>query len=72
MKIAIISDIHENLYNLVSFYKEIKTENVEYIICLWDMINNGVARMLAFSWIPVKMVWGNNDGTKVAITKTSF
>jgi len=72
MKIAVISDIHENLYNLVSFYEEIENENIEYIFCLWDLINNWVAKILAFSWIPVKMVWWNNDGDKVAITKTSL
>ncbi len=72
MKIAVISDIHENLYNLVSFYKEIENENIEYILCLGDLINNWVAKILAFSWIPVKMVWWNNDGDKVAITKTSL
>jgi len=34
MKIAIISDIHENFYNLVSFYEKIEQSNVEQILCL--------------------------------------
>ncbi len=72
MKIAIISDIHENMYNLVSFYKEIESENIEQIFCLGDLINNWIAKILAFSWVPVKMVWWNNDWDKVAITKTSL
>lgn len=72
MKIAIISDIHENNYNLVSFYEYIEDKNIEQILCLWDIMNNWVAKLLAFSWLPVHMVWGNNDWEKVAITKTSL
>jgi len=72
MKIAIISDIHENFYNLVSFYEKIEQSNVEQILCLWDLMNNGIAKILAHSGIPVQMIWWNNDGSKVAITKTSL
>ncbi len=64
MKIAIISDIHENTYNLVSFYEEIQEMNIEQIFCLWDIMNNGIAKLLAYSGIPVQMVWGNNDWKK--------
>ena len=72
MKIAIISDIHENIYNLISFYEQIKNENIEQILCLWDLMNNWIAKVLAFSNIPVHMIWWNNDWDKVAITKTSL
>jgi len=72
MKIAIISDIHENFYNLVSFYEKIEQSDVEQILCLWDLMNNGIAKILAHSGIPVQMIWWNNDGSKVAITKTSL
>ena len=72
MKIAIISDIHENFYNLVSFYEKIEGMNIEHILCLWDLMNNGIAKTLAYSGIPVQMIWWNNDGSKVAIIKTSL
>lgn len=72
MKIAIISDIHENFHNLVLFLKEISNHEIEQIICLGDFINNGIAKALANSSIPVFAIWGNNDGSKVAITKTSL
>ena len=72
MKIAIISDIHDNAYNLVSFYRDIKEKDIEYILCLWDLMNNWIAKILAYSKIPVHMVWWNNDWDLVAITKTSF
>jgi len=72
MKIAIISDIHENFHNLVLFFDKIKKYDIEKIIFLGDFINNGIAKMLASSDIPVTAIWGNNDGEKVAITKTSL
>ncbi len=72
MKIAIISDVHENLHNLILALREIEEKNAEQIIFLGDFINNGIAMFLANSSIPVFAVWGNNDGNKVAITKTSL
>ena len=72
MKIAIISDIHENFHNLVLFFDKIKQYDIKRIIFLGDFINNGIAKMLASSDIPVTAIWGNNDGEKVAITKTSL
>ena len=72
MKIAIISDIHENFHNLVLFLKQVKKYDVKKIIFLGDFMNNGIAKTLASSDIPVIAIWGNNDGDKVAITKTSL
>lgn len=72
MKIAVISDIHENAHNLVLFFKEIEKYNIEKIIFLWDFINNGIAKLLAASKIPIFAVRWNNDWDKVAITKTSL
>lgn len=72
MKIAVISDIHENLNNLALFFKDIESKDIEYILCLWDLINNWIAKILAWSPVPVFSIWWNNDWTKVAITKTSM
>ena len=72
MKIAIISDIHENFHNLVLFLEQVKKYDVKKIIFLGDFINNGIAKTLASLDIPVIAIWGNNDGDKVAITKTSL
>lgn len=72
MKIAIISDIHDNFHNLVLFFKKIKNYKIEKIICLWDMVNNWIAKMLASSEIPVIAIWWNNDWERVEITKTSL
>ncbi|HNV12639.1 MAG TPA: metallophosphoesterase family protein [bacterium] len=39
MKIAIISDIHDNLANLGLFFEMIKTEEIKKIICCGDVCN---------------------------------
>jgi len=71
MKIAIISDIHENFHNLVLALQEMEKQHIEQIICLGDLMNSGVAKLLAAQKIPVFMIWGNNDGEKVEITLAS-
>ena len=72
MKIAIISDIHGNLNNLVLFFNQAKEHNVWKIIFLWDFVNNWTAKALALFYIPTFAIWWNNDWDKVAITKTSL
>jgi len=71
MKIAIISDIHENFHNLILALQEMERHNIEQIICLGDLMNSGVAKLLATQSIPVFMIWGNNDGEKVEISLAS-
>ena len=53
MKIAIISDIHENFHNLILALQEIQKREVEQIICLGDLMNAGVAKVMATQAIPV-------------------
>jgi hypothetical protein len=73
MKIAIISDIHDNFYNLILVLKKIKEDkDINKIIFLGDFINNGIAKILAGLDIPVHAVWGNNDGDKSTLTRTSL
>jgi len=71
MKVAILSDIHENFHNLVLFMKQVQKYKPEKMIFLWDLSNNWVAKILASSKIPVIAIWGNNDGDQAAITKTA-
>lgn len=72
MKIAIFSDIHENLHNLIRALEISRTQNAEQIICLGDFINPGVAHMLATCGLPTHAIWGNNDGDQVLITKIAM
>lgn len=71
MKIAILSDIHENFHNLILALQEMEKIGVEQILCLGDLMNTGIAKLLAAQDIPVFMIWGNNDGEKVEITLAS-
>jgi len=72
MKVAVFSDIHENMHNLILALKIAKKNKAEQILFLGDFINNGIAKVLAASDIPVYAVWGNNDGDKAAIIRTSL
>jgi predicted phosphodiesterase len=57
MKLAIISDIHENFHNLTLFFKELENLDIDKILFLGDFINNGIAKILANSPIPVYAIW---------------
>jgi len=72
MRIAIISDIHENFHNLVRSLEEMEKRGVEQILCLGDLMNAGIAKILVHHHIPTYLIWGNNDGEKVDIVKASF
>ncbi len=73
MKIALISDIHDNFHNLVLVLEKIReNKEIEQIIFLGDFINNGIAKFLAGFNLPVYAIWGNNDGDRCAITKTAL
>ena len=69
MKIAIISDIHENWHNLFLTLDKIEKLKCKQILCLGDMINTGIAITLNKQKIPVFGVWGNNDGDFTQILK---
>lgn len=71
MKVGVISDIHENFHNLILALQAMEKNGVKQIICLGDLINAGIAKVLAFQSTPVFMIWGNNDGEKVDIMKAS-
>jgi len=72
LKIAVISDIHDNFNNLLLALDTMRERGVEQILCLGDIINPGVAKILVDCGIPTFTVWGNNDGDKVTITKFSL
>jgi hypothetical protein len=62
MKIAIISDIHDNLANLEIFFEIISKENIEKIICCGDVCNQETLEKLAKKFNkPIIIVFGNAD-----------
>jgi len=65
MKIAIISDIHENFHNLILALQQMDQYDVHQILCLGDLMNAGIAKILMAQDIPTYMIWGNNDGVGI-------
>ena len=64
MKIAVITDIHGNLEALTSILNDIKTKNVDKIICLGDVIGLGVNSKECLDLIidnNIDMVLGNHE-----------
>ncbi len=72
MKIAVFSDIHENIHNLTLAFRDMEGRGVEQGLFLGDFINNGVAKLVAAAPMPVSAVFGNNDGDRAALTRTSL
>lgn len=73
MKVAVISDIHDNDHNLVLTLEKISNqEKVEQILFLGDFVGAAIARILVSCPVPTFAIWGNNDGDKVSITKFSL
>ena len=72
MKIAVISDIHENFHNLLHALEIMRMRQVEQILCLGDLIHPGIAKVMVDCGIPTFSIWGNNDGDKVLIVKMSL
>ena len=72
MKVGVFSDVHENFHNLALVLQKMEELRVERIVFLGDFINNGIAKVMASSSIPIFAVWGNNDGDQITITKTSM
>ena len=72
MKIAIASDFHENLHNTILFLEKAKELSVEKLILLGDYTSPGTVKLLINSNLPIAMIWGNNDGEKVVITKLAL
>ena len=72
MKIAVISDIHDNFHNLLLALEDAYKREIEYIICLGDLMNSGVAKILSIQEVPVYLIWGNNDGEKSEVLHASY
>lgn len=64
MKLAIISDMHANLFALEAVLKEIRKQDVEGIICAGDIVNAGSQPSETVEMIRAECKWiicGNND-----------
>ena len=71
MNIGVISDIHDNKYNLRKVLQELKQKDIEQLILLGDSNSPFIVKEICETLqIPIIFVWGNNDGDKVVITQT--
>ncbi len=64
MKIAIVSDIHDQIDHLTWFLDEIKKYDISYIFALGDYCSPYIIERLITAPIPIFGIWGNNDGDK--------
>lgn len=70
MKLAVLSDVHDNAHNLVLALEQInKMQDIKQIYFLGDFCGAAIANLFCSSTIPVYAIWGNNDGDKCLITK---
>jgi len=69
MKIAIISDIHDQVDNLKWAVKKMQEFKVDQVFALGDYCSPYVVERLGLVGVSVIAVWGNNDGDQVAMFK---
>lgn len=61
MRIAVLSDIHDNIWNLEKALKQ--TADATVLLCCGDLCSPFTLKMLAEGFAgPVHIVFGNNDG----------
>ena len=72
MIIAVMSDSHDNIWNLRRALAIVKQRDAEMIIHCGDFIAPFTLAELDQSGIPVHGVFGNNDGDKYLLTKFSL
>lgn len=69
MKIAILSDIHDHIWNLEKAIKIVKRNKSEALLFCGDMCAPFTAEILGRLNIPVYVVWGNVDGDPWGISR---
>ena len=72
MKIAIMSDTHDNIWNLEDALDIIREKKAEMIIHCGDFVSPFMLEQLDTAGIPVYGVLGNNDGSQYLLTKTAL
>ena len=68
MKIAVISDIHANVYALMNVLEDIDNEKVDTIVCLGDLVGYGSQPNEVISMIKerhILCIKGNYDNSVV-------
>lgn len=71
MRIAVISDTHDNVWNLEKAIGMIREEEAEAIIHCGDFVAPFMLKRMNGAGIPVHGVLGNNDGSGFSLAQTS-
>ncbi len=72
MLIAVMSDSHDNIWNLQKALGIVKEKGAEMIIHCGDFVAPFMLKELEEAGIPVHGVFGNNDGDQYLLTKFSL
>lgn len=72
MNIAIMSDSHDNIWNLEKALTLIRNEGAEMIVHCGDFVAPFMLRELENAGIPVYGVLGNNDGSQFLLARTAL
>jgi uncharacterized protein len=71
MNIAVMSDSHDNIWNLRKALEVISSRHCERIIHCGDFVAPFVFKEFIQAQIPVYAVFGNNDGDRYLLTRTA-
>lgn len=72
MKLAIMSDSHDNIWNLEKALATVRKEKADLIVHCGDFVAPFMLKELEKAGVPVYGVLGNNDGSGFLLAKTAF
>ena len=72
MRIAVMSDSHDHIWNLRKALEQIRSPDIQMIIHCGDFVAPFMLKELDNARIPVHGVFGNNDGDQYLLTKLSL
>lgn len=68
MKISVISDIHDHVWNLKKVLNNSKLQETDALLCCGDLCSPFIIKLLGGAYKkPVHLVLGNNDGDLAAL-----
>jgi putative phosphoesterase len=75
MKIAVISDTHDNLAAVITMVEQVKQRGLETVICCGDVVAPPILKEMIEGWkdagIKMYFVFGNNDGEKMGLVNVA-
>lgn len=72
MKIAVLSDIHDNFWNLDKVLNQVIEKGIETVILCGDYCSPSTFKKATENFKTAYCVWGNVDGEKVVITREIY